>query len=118
MVTVVAPTVGPDLGLRAVTAGMPGTKVKRSALPGVLVPPGAVTTMCTAAVLVVTGLVAVMMVAAPLVATALTLWAAGVPKVTVVAAVRKLVPVMTTTVPPATGPELRLRALMVGGARV
>src|SRR5665213_2786076 len=104
MTTLVAPDAGPEVGARPVTVGA-GTKVKVPT--DVAVPPIVVTLTVTAPE--PAAVVAVICVAEFTVKLA----AAVAPNFTAVAPV-KLVPVMTTLVPPVAGPEVGARPVMVG----
>jgi hypothetical protein len=110
IVTEVPPVVGPALGLTAVTAGT-GSKVNLSALLVAEVPALVVAVMSTVP-LDSAGDVAVIDVAELTVVLA----ALTVPKVTVVAPVTKLVPVIVTDVAPAVGPAWALMAVTAGTA--
>ena len=106
-VTTVPPARGPFVGLNAVTVGA-ATYVKLTTL--VDVPPGVVT-VTVAAPATPAGEVAVIEVAE----LTTTFDAAFAPNFTAVAPV-KLVPVMVTDVPPATGPLVGLNDVTVGAA--
>jgi hypothetical protein len=107
MITDVPPAIGPELGTTEVTVGA-GTKVNWSAALVSEVPPGVVTVTSTSPA-AWAGDIAEMCVAESTVKDA----AAVVPKSTAVAPVRS-VPVMTTEVPPAVGPELGATEVTVG----
>ena len=104
--TLVPPTIGPDVGARPVTVGA-ATKVKVPT--DVPVPPSVVTLTVTDPA--PAGEVAVICVAELTV----KLVAAVAPNLTAVAPV-KLVPVMTTLVPPAVGPDVGASPVTVGAA--
>jgi hypothetical protein len=107
MTTLVPPAMGPAAGDTDTTVGM-ARKLNWSADEVALVPPLVVTVMST--VPVPTGEVACIVVAE------LTVWpvAAVVPKRTVVEFITKPVPVMSTFVPPATGPAAGDKEVTVG----
>jgi hypothetical protein len=109
MVTGVPPAVGPEVGAIELTVGA-ATKVNWSLAPVGEVPLGFVTVTSTAPA-VWGGDVAVIWVSESTLKPA----AGVVPKVTAVAPV-KSVPVMTTDVPPAVGPEFGETELTVGSA--
>src|SRR5450631_2099400 len=104
MTTLVPPLAGPDVGARPVTVGA-GKNVKVPA--DVPVPLGVVTLTVTAPT--PAAVTAVIWVAELTVKLA----AAVAPNFTAVAPV-KLVPVMTTLVPPASGPDVGVRPEIVG----
>src|SRR5579883_714546 len=107
MVTDVPPASGPAAGLMPVTVGA-DVYVNLSAAEVAVVPPGAVTVMSTAPA-APAGLVATTWVAV-----SLTIAPGTDPKSTAVALAR-LVPVMVTDVPPASGPAAGLMPVTVGG---
>ncbi len=107
MTTLVPPAAGPDVGARPVTVGA-GTKVKVPA--DVPVPPTVVT-------LTVPSRCRPAMTAVICVAELTVKLAAAVPPNCTAVAPVKLVPVMTTLVPPAAGPDVGARPVTVGAGR-
>jgi hypothetical protein len=108
MVIAVPPAVDPVLGETLVTVGA-GAYV--NPLARLALRPLLLVTVTAAVPALPAGVVAVMVVAL----TTVTLVAAVLPKVTVAPAA-KLVPVMVTAVPPASGPPLGEMLVTVGGA--
>ena len=106
MVMVVAPVVGPEVGLTLTRVGTGTTYVNALALVAV---PLAVVTVTSCAPAVPAGVTAVILVAL----TITTLLAATPPTVTLVAPV-KLVPAMENAVPPRVEPDVGLTLVMVG----
>ena len=107
-VTLVPPALDPVFGLRPVTVG---TNLNWSAVEIALVPFGVVTVTCTVPA-VSAGEAAVIEPSRLTV----NMVALAEPNLTAVASLR-LVPVIVTSVPPATGPSLGLTPVTVGGGR-